>query len=657
MTERWRKKLEGIDHVDPSDDVYQRAKSGPNLPEPRSPMQRTSTRVVTAIAAFVVFALGISLFAIPALRLGGNDDFVSGGAQVEPLWPWNSIDAVKTWMERPYPIGFMGEGAFSSPDVVAAAFGQEVLGWPEVWAHEEGTPQTYPCANGMPWGVGTSPSPTVPGDLCAVVYPSASVAATLVPYAPTTAPPAFRTFDLSTCPPNAACDYSVGPPDVSVVVYQPSGSDGPWAILEAKTVLMSISLAPGTALRDGSTVYASGVIPRGTQAVLGFTAASEGCGGTGSLTGFEETPNDAGSHETGILLGTYSRGQLGIGLAPVEASCQHEAGYVFVAITQKDLGTGDPLGGIRSDVGVVGFAAVPVSFAFPTSSGAPPSDLTTSTPVEWTTYSDKLGWSIDVPNGWSSGLIAPDPSVPHSILTVTGSWFSSGAVASLPSCEVSTPTPGTTETSCAEGPVASPGQMVLIVDHSAKSPDIRDDSSLPLDPDPFIRSQGKTGGAFFFADGIEFGISMYTSDDMQLSPEQEAVVRKMISSIRFQPWSPGEIRGDFAALNPTANRPASWKQGGLDWQQIGGRTFVYMENGQNGVLLGPIPDCGPGEVQDASTNVRAPLLECPDGTKGGWTIDGQPLMDNSPDLAYGVPASHVVRAWDGTLISPVVPLP
>jgi len=43
--------------------------------------------------------------------------------------------------------------------------------------------------------------------------------------------------------------------------------------------------------------------------------------------------------------------------------------------------------------------------------------------------------------------------------------------------------------------------------------------------------------------------------------------------------------------------------------------------------------------------------------KGGWTIDGQPLMDNSPALAHAVPASHVVRAWDGTLISPVVPLP
>ncbi|TMK60510.1 MAG: hypothetical protein E6G54_02010, partial [Actinobacteria bacterium] len=69
MTERWRKKLEGIDQVGPSDDVYERAKVGPTLREAQSPMQRTSTRVATAIAAFLVFALAISLFAIPTLRL------------------------------------------------------------------------------------------------------------------------------------------------------------------------------------------------------------------------------------------------------------------------------------------------------------------------------------------------------------------------------------------------------------------------------------------------------------------------------------------------------------------------------------------------------------------------------------------------------------
>jgi hypothetical protein len=251
------------------------------------------------------------------------------------------------------------------------------------------------------------------------------------------------------------------------------------------------------------------------------------------------------------------------------------------------------------------FAAVPITFEWPAEAASSAPTPTVST--GWTTYTDPLGWTIDVPDGWTSGPIALEVG----LTITTGAWFTSGAVASLPTCQVSTPTPGATATSCREGPVASPGQVVLTVAHSTKNPDIRDDSPIPLDPDPFIQNQGEHGGSFFFADGIEFGISMYTGDDKPLSPAQEDVVRKMISSIHFQPWSPGEIRGDFAALNPTANRPALWKQDGLDWQRIGGRTFVYMENGQNGVLLGPMPDCGPGEIQDAATNVRAALLECP----------------------------------------------
>jgi hypothetical protein len=133
----------------------------------------------------------------------------------------------------------------------------------------------------------------------------------------------------------------------------------------------------------------------------------------------------------------------------------------------------------------------------------------------------------------------------------------------------------------------------------------------------------------------------------------------MISSIRFQPWTPGETRGDprslkFTALDPTANRPAAWKQAGLDWQELAGRTYVYMENGENGVLLGPMPSCGADAVQDAATNVRAALLECADGTKGGWTIDGQPLSTDSPNFLDPVGVNHVVRAWDGTLLSPLV---
>jgi hypothetical protein len=643
MTERWRKKLEGIDHVDPSDDVYQRAKSGPNLPEPRSPMQRTSTRVVTAIAAFVVFALGISLFAIPALRLGGNDDFLSAGNQIQPLWPWNSIDAVQAWRDDPQPIGTASVDHFSSPDEVATAFGRDVLGWTEVWTHDEGTPQTYLCANGMPWGVGTSPSPTAPGDLCSVVYPSASVPPTLVPYAPTTAPPAFRTFDLSTCPPNAACDYVVGPPNVSVVVYQPLGSDGPWAVLEARTQYVGLSLAAGTPLRDGSTVYASGYIPRGAQAVLGFYATSGGCGATGSITGFEETPNEAGSdpaHSLSLSEGTYSRGQLGIGLAPVDASCQHQAGYVFVAITSDDLGTGDPVGGIRSDVGVVGFAAVPVSFAFPTSSGAPPTDLTTPTTVEWTTYTDKVGWSIDVPTTWDTlRLEGSDAKGDYN-----GAAFGSAPLEQYPG-----------------GPTtvgAPPGEVSLLLYRSVctvcQGPgprDTKNDTRFPLT----IEDMDPVDGGFllaFRADGLEFTLSIRVGGDSPM-PEQMSILDRMVSSIAFQPWHPGDERNGWTALSPTTNDNRADQEARISWQTCDPRgCYVLVYEGDAPYVLGPIETCGEGENMTADATSPYPIvLECPNDPTQSWSYTGSPSPGNRPGDDVPLDGHPVIRAWDGTLLA------
>src|SRR5262245_20643061 len=232
-------------------------------------MQRTSTRVITAIAAFVVFALAISLFAIPALRLGGNERFVTAGNQIQPLWPWSSTDAVQAWRDDPGPIGTTSVDHFSSPDEVAIAFGREVLGWSEVWAHEEEF-AAFECAGSVAYqDAGTIPT-SVPTGVCNGLLPSGSMAPALVPGAPTTPPPPFRTFDLSTCPPNATCDDLGAPPSsVKVVVYQPLGAEGPWAVLEAKTDYMSISLAPGTQIQNDSIGYASGLIPDGMHAVLG----------------------------------------------------------------------------------------------------------------------------------------------------------------------------------------------------------------------------------------------------------------------------------------------------------------------------------------------------------------------------------------------------
>ena len=131
VTERWRKKLEDIDQVAPRDDVYERAKAGPTLPESRSPMQRTSTRVATAIAAFVVFALAISLFVVPTLRLQADSSALSAGGQLLPLWPARTVEQVQALQDE----ADAGRADWAlDPRQVGTRFGQAVLSWPDAWA-------------------------------------------------------------------------------------------------------------------------------------------------------------------------------------------------------------------------------------------------------------------------------------------------------------------------------------------------------------------------------------------------------------------------------------------------------------------------------------------------------------------------------------------
>jgi hypothetical protein len=639
VTERWRKKLEGIDQVGPSDDVYQRAKSGPSLPEPQSPMQRTSTRVVTAIAAFVVFALAISVFAIPALRLGNKESFVPGGDQLQPLWPWSSIDAVHAWRDDPQPIGATSVDHFSSPDDVAAAFGRDVLGWSEVYPHEEGTPQTYPCPGPTPGYTNMSPPPTVI-NACSVVYGGGSVPPTIALYGSISSPPGFRTFDLSTCPANVVCDSSGAPPSsVKVVVYQPLGGEGPWAVLEAKTEYISISLDPGTQLRDGSIAYASGLIPTGEHAVLGYHATADGCGDHTDTTAFERVGTDAASDQTsgGISLGSYSRGQLQFTLPPQSDACREQAGYVFVAITDHALSTTDPLAGVPVTAGVLGFAAVPVSFVFQSQDAGspPPSSSLSPSPIGAPAhgYTDPLGWTIDVPDGWSAHPIEMGTADE----SWRGAWFGTGQPADVvPDPNRMTP---------------RPGDVMLILDRhehvGSSSPG--DDSSLPL---TFKQLASVDGGyrLDFRADGQPFTLSVRADSD-GLTDQQRATVESIVASIHFQPWEPGEARDGWTAVGrvlPSAS--AQWVMFESEhWYA------TYDSEGRR-LFVGPAPNCSTGgsyEVRE--TGVVG--ITCPDGTGGEWDLQGHPRPQNSPGFDVALDGYSAILAWDGGTLLANLPLP
>jgi hypothetical protein len=622
VTERWRKKLEGIDQVGPSDDVFDRAKTGPALPEPRSPMQRTSTRVVTAIAAFVIFALGISVFAIPALRLGGNDQFVSAGNQIQPLWPWSSTDQVKAWKDDPQSVGTSGVSSFQDPGATAAAFGHEVFGWIDVSAHEEGTPQTFPCSGAVAYQGMSSPPPTGGGELCSVVSPGQSAPPTLVPYAPTTAAPAFRTFDLSTCPPDSTCDYiAPGAPNVHVTVYQPIGADGPWAVLQATSDYIGISLGPGTALHDGSTIYASGVVPNETHAVVGYHVSSSGCGESGSTGGFEAANQDAGSDlNGGLSFGTYSRGQLDLQLSTQDPSCEQQAGYVFVIASRGNVTTTDPLAGLSGDAGVIVFAAVPVSFVFPSvqdSSGPSPS---TSPPIGlepgWTTYTDPIGWTIDVPATWNT----------EQETNQRVRFLGDG----------------------------------LAVEISPFGVSDTDDSPIPLDPSTFL-TQGE-GGLIgnVRGDGSAYGFAVFSQDGGfmsldRLSSAQGATLDHMIASITFPASKLGEGQDGWTAIAPLLQSASA------EWvvDKLTGNHYLASITGKGTrVLFGPAPACpgGGGSYEVRETGVAG--VACPDGTGGDWDFTtGQPLPGSSAGFDTPLDVHDAVRSWDGWLLARIAPTP
>src|SRR3990172_11935491 len=215
MTERWRKKLEGIDGASPSDDVFERAKEGPMHRDDPLPGPRMSTRVVTVIAAFLVFALAISVFAIPALRMGNE-----AAGQVTgllPLWPAQTPDQLEQ-LQADSPAWAL------DPAQVAEHFGQEVMGWAHAWVGE--------AACDQPLYLGSSPSyssPSVPVTGNAIlecgsdVYWGPSGASSAYPVPTSSAGPAqdgaFRTYSIYPYDPTSP--PWLGQDSEFVQIYQP----------------------------------------------------------------------------------------------------------------------------------------------------------------------------------------------------------------------------------------------------------------------------------------------------------------------------------------------------------------------------------------------------------------------------------------------------
>src|SRR5262245_52444610 len=127
MTERWRKKLGDLDKQGPSDDVFDLAKEGPRHGDAPLPGMRPSTKIATVVAAFAVFALAISVFAIPALRMQPTEAGSATGG-LFPLWPSQTSDQLKQLQSD----ADAGNAAWAlDPESTVKKFAYDVMGWPD----------------------------------------------------------------------------------------------------------------------------------------------------------------------------------------------------------------------------------------------------------------------------------------------------------------------------------------------------------------------------------------------------------------------------------------------------------------------------------------------------------------------------------------------
>jgi hypothetical protein len=620
VTERWRKRLGDLDKQNPSDDLFERAKGGPQLPEEPISGPSVRTRIVTGVAAFLVFALAISVFVIPALRLRGTQSGVRGAGDVLlPLWPKRTLDGLQQ-LQNDANAGSAGWAL--DPEQVATRFGADVVGFAPVWAYELHNLSAFDECAGSSSSSGAS---------CAYdpyIGPSSSSASPL------------RTYSLSQCGPSTAiqqtiCDYdAIGPPNVSVVLYQPFGT-GIWAVREVRSVYLQLSTSPGAAIQDQDDLGVIGSVPQGFQLDLGLHVGIGACDGNETASNHGPVAQAAGGNQPSF--GSEAVG-LTVGLDPsLTSGCSsEEPGYVFATLTDAPAGgdglsTGKVVSGDKPRL--LGFAVVPIVVQLPVAEASTGGSLSPSpTSVRWTTYTDSLGWTIAIPKDWVWQTI--DGS--DARLTYQGAAFGSAPLEQAPGGPTTIFPPD--------------GEVMLTITHREGGPAVGPDadSTFPLSYDDLDQVDGGLLGTFR-GDGLPFDLVIRFRDP---TDQQVEILRHMVGSISFKPWSFGDERNGWVSLHDPSTDNAPDRTAHISWQQCdktGCYVLAYGGDGPYG--LGPIQTCGEGENMTADPpSSYSIVLECPNGSTQSWAVDGTPAPTNAP--GDDVPLDHhpVIRAWDDTLL-------
>jgi hypothetical protein len=328
---------------------------------------------------------------------------------------------------------------------------------------------------------------------------------------------------------------------------------------------------------------------------------------------------------------------------PVQHGCtQPTPGYVWLATAGRSLIANDESAHLADPfvegggVMLTTLTAVPVTFvpqapsggpSFP--SGGPPTAVPSVSPVaeptEWVSYADPLGWTIDVPKDWESMTFGGGPEVPG---YAYGASFFSGSPAV---------TPG--------GPfTASPkdGDVMVRVWHDDRDTSVADDSTFPLSMADFrvAPGPGNVQIADVRGDGLPFTVEVLftTGADMSTLPP---IVMRMVESIRFEPWRPGDVRNSWAVMGeflPSAS---------MQWVEAGRISQYLLVEGQS--FFGPAPTCV-GKPSLEVSETRTARITCPDGSGGSWDDSGVADPANQAPFDGDLEAAVAVRSWDGHVL-------
>jgi hypothetical protein len=253
------------------------------------------------------------------------------------------------------------------------------------------------------------------------------------------------------------------------------------------------------------------------------------------------------------------------------------------------------------------------------------------------TYSDRLGWSIDYPEGWSVLPIDFTDRVSLQGAALSNEPLTPGddeGFGGSPLPDLSTLTH--------EG-------VVLIITHRSggPAPTFGDDSVYPLDPaDARVDRRAAPASSFlqFRGDGLgDFTVQFGGYADAP--PTLRETLDRMIRTIRFEPWELGEVRNGSAAVS--VDLPEG--TGEITRVEDAGFVAVMKFFGRTYALDVPDVNCG-GQRYAWDPVTRQILLTgtCFDDVR--YDSRGTPDPSNPPRFVEPLERHPIYEAWDGTAL-------